>query len=75
MSSNSAGRSALHLYNNVLYCTDKKFDVTLPPGTSVVENNIFVGTSDSRLPAKSGIQWYWNVFQGVPPAHLQRHRG
>ncbi|GAA2983819.1 hypothetical protein JCM13580A_05180 [Streptomyces drozdowiczii] len=65
MSSNSAGRSALHLYNNVLYCTDKKFDVTLP-GTSVVENNIFVGTSDSRLPAKSGIQWYWNVFQGVP---------
>ncbi|WUT00718.1 right-handed parallel beta-helix repeat-containing protein [Streptomyces sp. NBC_00708] len=65
MSSNSAGRSALHLYNNVLYCTDKKFDVTLP-GDSVVENNIFVGTSDSQLPAKPGIQWFWNVFQGVP---------
>ncbi len=65
MSSNSSGRSALHLYNNVLYCTDKKFNVTLP-GESVVENNIFVGTADSQLPAKSGIQWYWNIFQGVP---------
>ncbi|WUD03757.1 right-handed parallel beta-helix repeat-containing protein [Streptomyces sp. NBC_00523] len=65
MSSNSSGRSALHLYNNVLYCTDKKFNVTLP-GESVVENNIFVGTADSQLPARSGIQWYWNVFQGVP---------
>ncbi|MGA5499239.1 right-handed parallel beta-helix repeat-containing protein [Streptomyces cinereoruber] len=65
MSSNSAGRSALHMYNNVLYCTDKKFNITLPD-ESVVENNIFVGTSDSRLPTKSGIQWYWNVFQGVP---------
>ncbi|WP_239096197.1 right-handed parallel beta-helix repeat-containing protein [Streptomyces sp. SID11385] len=64
MSSNSAGRSALHMYNNVFYCTDKKSDVTLPD-ESVVENNIFVGTSDSRLPTASGIQWYWNVFQGV----------
>ncbi|MFH9611330.1 right-handed parallel beta-helix repeat-containing protein [Streptomyces sp. NPDC017448] len=65
MSSNSAGRSALHLYNNVFYCVDKKFAVTLPT-RSVVENNIFVGTSDSRLPTGSGIAWKWNVFQGVP---------
>ncbi|MFI8199543.1 right-handed parallel beta-helix repeat-containing protein [Streptomyces sp. NPDC085942] len=65
MSSNSAGRSALHLYNNVFYCVDKKFDVKLPT-RSVVENNIFVGTSDSRLPTGSGIVWKWNVFQGVP---------
>ncbi|MFG3426933.1 right-handed parallel beta-helix repeat-containing protein [Streptomyces californicus] len=65
MSSNSAGRSALHLYNNVFYCTDKKFDVKLPT-RSVVENNIFVGTTDSRLPTGAGITWSWNVFQGVP---------
>ncbi|SEE01902.1 right-handed parallel beta-helix repeat-containing protein [Streptomyces sp. TLI_105] len=65
MSSVSAGRSALHLYNNVLYCTDKKFSITLPD-ESVVENNIWVGTSDSRLPAGAGISWLWNVFQGVP---------
>ncbi|MGW8350970.1 right-handed parallel beta-helix repeat-containing protein [Streptomyces wedmorensis] len=65
MSSVSAGRSALHMYNNVLYCTDKKFDITLPD-ESVVENNIWVGTGDSRLPTGSGISWLWNVFQGVP---------
>ncbi|MER5203485.1 right-handed parallel beta-helix repeat-containing protein [Streptomyces sp. NPDC002825] len=65
MSSVSAGRSALHMYNNVLYCTDKKFDITLPD-ESVVENNIWVGTTDSRLPTASGISWLWNVFQGVP---------
>ncbi|WP_051845657.1 right-handed parallel beta-helix repeat-containing protein [Streptomyces globisporus] len=65
MSSVSAGRSALHLYNNVLYCTDKKFSITLPD-ESVVENNIWVGTSDSRLPTGAGISWLWNVFQGVP---------
>lgn len=65
MSSVSAGRSALHLYNNVLYCTDKKFDITLPD-ESVVENNIWVGTADSRLPTAAGISWRWNVFQGVP---------
>ncbi|MFI8763681.1 right-handed parallel beta-helix repeat-containing protein [Streptomyces sp. NPDC053792] len=65
MSSVSAGRSALHMYNNVLYCTDKKFSVTLPD-ESVVENNIWVGTSDSRLPTGAGISWLWNVFQGVP---------
>lgn len=65
MSSDSAGRSALHMYNNVMYCTDKKFNITLPD-ESVVENNIFVGTPDSRLPTTSGINWLWNVFQGVP---------
>ncbi|MEU0405143.1 right-handed parallel beta-helix repeat-containing protein [Streptomyces sp. NPDC006197] len=65
MSSVSAGRSALHMYNNVLYCTDKKFSITLPD-ESVVENNIWVGTTDSRLPTGAGISWLWNVFQGVP---------
>ncbi|MFC9755291.1 right-handed parallel beta-helix repeat-containing protein [Streptomyces sp. NPDC056921] len=65
MSSVSAGRSALHMYNNVFYCTDKKLDITLPD-ESVVENNIWVGTADSRLPTGSGVQWLWNVFQGVP---------
>ncbi|MFJ5831477.1 right-handed parallel beta-helix repeat-containing protein [Streptomyces sp. NPDC093089] len=65
MSSVSAGRSALHMYNNVFYCTDKKFDITLPE-ESVMENNIWVGTSDSRLPTGPGISWLWNVFQGVP---------
>lgn len=65
MSSVSAGRSALRMYNNVLYCTDKKFSITLPD-ESVVENNIWVGTTDSRLPTAAGISWLWNVFQGVP---------
>ncbi|MFD9244771.1 right-handed parallel beta-helix repeat-containing protein [Streptomyces sp. NPDC059556] len=65
MNSVSAGRSALRMYNNVLYCTDKKFSITLPD-ESVVENNIWVGTTDSRLPTAAGISWLWNVFQGVP---------
>jgi hypothetical protein len=65
MSSGGSGRSALHMYNNVMYCTDKKFDITLPD-ESVLENNIWVGTSDSRLPTGTGISWKWNVFQGVP---------
>ncbi|WP_406864315.1 right-handed parallel beta-helix repeat-containing protein [Streptomyces sp. HUAS MG47] len=65
MSSNSAGRSALHMYNNVVYCTAKKLNITLPD-QSVVENNIWVGTADSRLPTGTGIGWWWNVFQGVP---------
>lgn len=65
MSSVSAGRSALHMYNNVIYCTDRKLDITLPD-ESVVENNIWVGTADSRLPTGLGVRWLWNVFQGVP---------
>lgn len=65
MSSVAAGRSALHMYNNVFYCTDKKLNITLPE-ESVVENNIWVGTTDSRLPMGAGIQYKWNVFQGVP---------
>ncbi|WP_223206273.1 right-handed parallel beta-helix repeat-containing protein [Streptomyces xanthii] len=65
MSSGGSGRSALHLYNNVIYCTDKKLSITLP-STSVVENNIWVGTTDSRLPTGSGISYLWNVYQGVP---------
>ncbi|MFD8972640.1 right-handed parallel beta-helix repeat-containing protein [Streptomyces sp. NPDC059593] len=65
MSSVSAGRSALHMYNNVFYCTDKKFSITLPD-ESVMENNIWVGNSDSQLPTGTGISWLWNVFQGVP---------
>ncbi|MGW6413823.1 right-handed parallel beta-helix repeat-containing protein [Streptomyces sp. NPDC055055] len=65
MSSVSAGRSALHMYNNVFYCTDRKLSITLPD-ESVVENNIWVGTADSRLPTAAGVSWLWNVFQGVP---------
>ncbi|MFF9109094.1 right-handed parallel beta-helix repeat-containing protein [Streptomyces sp. NPDC014805] len=61
----SGGKSALRMYNNVFYCPDKTFDVTLPP-TSLVENNIWVGTADSTLPTGSGVSWLWNVFQGVP---------
>ncbi|MGW0122052.1 right-handed parallel beta-helix repeat-containing protein [Streptomyces sp. NPDC003327] len=65
MSSVSAGRSALHMYNNVVYCTDRRFDITLPE-ESVVENNVWVGTTDSRLPTGPGISWLWNVFENVP---------
>ncbi|MFJ2372271.1 hypothetical protein ACIOZL_05660 [Streptomyces sp. NPDC087769] len=64
MSSVSAGRSALHMYSNVLCCTDKKLDITLPD-ESPVENNIWVGTAESRLPT-GRVQWLWNAFQGVP---------
>ncbi|MCX5100719.1 hypothetical protein [Streptomyces sp. NBC_00439] len=65
MSSVSAGRSALHMYNNVFCCTDKKLDITLPD-ESPVENNISVGTAESRLPTGPGVQWLWNAFQGAP---------
>ncbi|MEU6488741.1 right-handed parallel beta-helix repeat-containing protein [Streptomyces sp. NPDC046887] len=64
MSSGGNGRSVTHLYNNVLYCPGKKFDITLADG-STAENNIWVGTADSRLPT-AGVSWLWNAFQGVP---------
>ncbi|QKW07899.1 right-handed parallel beta-helix repeat-containing protein [Streptomyces sp. NA04227] len=60
-----SGKSALHMYNNVLYCTDKKWSVKLP-AKSLVENNIWVGTSDTRLPTATGTEWKWNVYQGFP---------
>ena len=36
------------------------------PSTSTLENNIWVGTADSALPTGSGVQWLWNMFDGVP---------
>ncbi|MCK8679689.1 right-handed parallel beta-helix repeat-containing protein [Streptomyces lichenis] len=64
MSSGGNGRSVTHLYNNVLYCPGRKFAITLADG-STAENNIWVGTADSRLPT-AGVSWLWNAFQGVP---------
>ncbi|MEK2494664.1 hypothetical protein WN990_34480 [Kitasatospora purpeofusca] len=63
---NSMGdKSTLLFYNNVVYCPNKKLDIDVPANTTM-ENNIFVGTTDSKLPTGSGINWLWNVFQGVP---------
>lgn len=56
--------SALWFYNNVVYCPEQDLDVTLPRET-YMWNNIIVGTSDSKLPTGSGIDWKWNVFQNV----------
>lgn len=62
----SNGNAAkLLFYNNVVYCPNTRFAVNVPT-TSTMENNIWVGTSDSTLPTGSGIQWLWNMFQGVP---------
>ncbi|NEA45859.1 right-handed parallel beta-helix repeat-containing protein [Streptomyces sp. SID10815] len=59
------GRSALRFYNNVVYCPGRKLDVTVP-ANSLMENNVWVGREDSRLPTGAGVSWQWNVFQGVP---------
>ncbi|MEW2292923.1 right-handed parallel beta-helix repeat-containing protein [Streptomyces sp. NPDC006743] len=59
------GRSALRFYNNVVYCPGRKLDVSVP-ADSLLENNIWVGGADSRLPTGPGVSWQWNVFQGVP---------
>ncbi|POR32119.1 Ig domain protein group 2 domain protein [Tolypocladium paradoxum] len=56
--------SKLHFYQNVMYCADKNFDISVPKNTQFT-NNIFVGNSNSILPARSGIKWSWNVFQNV----------
>lgn len=62
----SNGNAAtLLFYDNVVYCPDKKLSVAVP-ANSTMENNIWVGTTDSRLPTGSGIHWLWNMYQGVP---------
>ncbi|TWU70499.1 hypothetical protein ED733_000052 [Metarhizium rileyi] len=59
-------RPTLYFYNNVMYCNRKSFDIKVPPRTHF-KNNIFVGNRRSSLPARSGINWKWNVFDGVRP--------
>lgn len=59
-------RPTLYFYQNVLYCDEANFNMTLPPNTQFV-NNIIVGNGKSALPARSGISWAWNVFQNVKP--------
>ncbi|KAK2608892.1 hypothetical protein QQS21_002605 [Conoideocrella luteorostrata] len=54
----------LYFYQNVMYCPNKDFELMLPPNTEFT-NNIFVGNGHSSLPARSGITWSWNVFDGV----------
>ncbi|MET9148893.1 MULTISPECIES: right-handed parallel beta-helix repeat-containing protein [unclassified Streptomyces] len=61
----SGGRSALLFHNNVVYCPDRGLDISVP-ANSLLENNIWVGRADSRLPTGAGVSWQWNVFQGVP---------
>lgn len=59
-------KSKLYFYQNVMYCADKNFEISVPKNTQFM-NNIFVGNSNSTLPARSGIDWSWNVFQNVQP--------
>lgn len=56
--------STLWFYNNVVYCPEQELDITLPDQTHLW-NNIIVGSSNSSLPTRSGIDWKWNVFQHV----------
>jgi hypothetical protein len=56
----------LSFYNNVVYCPDKEFEISVPPSTNFT-NNIFVGMQNATLPTGSGIEWFWNVFQTVSP--------
>ncbi|GAA2901010.1 right-handed parallel beta-helix repeat-containing protein [Streptomyces mexicanus] len=65
VSGGSGGRSALRFYNNVIHCPGRRLEVTVP-ADSLLENNIWVASEDSRLPTGPGISWQWNVFQGVP---------
>ncbi|MER6984213.1 right-handed parallel beta-helix repeat-containing protein, partial [Streptomyces carpinensis] len=65
VSGGSGGWSSLRFYNNVVYCTGRRLDVTVP-ANSILENNVWVASEDSRLPTGSGVSWQWNVFQGVP---------
>lgn len=55
----------LWFYNNVVYCPNQHFNLTVPP-KSHFWNNIFVGTADSVLPTGSGIDWSYNIFETVP---------
>lgn len=60
----NGNKPTLYFYQNVMYCADKNFDIAVPPNAQFT-NNIFVGNSNSTLPARSGISWNWNVFEGV----------
>ncbi|KHN98363.1 Ig domain protein group 2 domain protein [Metarhizium album ARSEF 1941] len=57
-------KPTLYFYQNVMYCAGKSFDINVPTKAHFT-NNIFVGNGKSRLPARSGITWSWNVFDGV----------
>ncbi|OAA69344.1 Ig domain protein group 2 domain protein [Akanthomyces lecanii RCEF 1005] len=59
-------KPTLYFYQNVLYCDEANFNMTLPPNTQFI-NNIIVGNGKSSLPSRSGISWAWNVFQNVKP--------
>ena len=60
----SGNTPKLYFYQNVMYCPDKAFSLSLNP-TSYVTNNIFVGNGNSTLPNKAGTTWEWNVFYNV----------
>ncbi|KAJ5692988.1 pectin lyase fold/virulence factor [Penicillium macrosclerotiorum] len=54
----------LEFYNNVVYCPDKQFEISVPPHTNL-SNNIWVGTANSTLPTGAFIEWNTNLFQTV----------
>lgn len=54
----------LYFYNNVVYCPEKNYDLSVPKATNFT-NNIFVGTKDSKLPTGDSVSWMWNIFQTV----------
>lgn len=64
VSTQMAMRRNCTFINNVVYCPDKDFDITVPL-TTYFTSNFFVGAANSTLPTGSGIVWYWNVFQTV----------
>lgn len=59
-------KPTLYFYQNVLYCDEAKFNMTLNKDTRLI-NNIIVGNGDSQLPTRSGLDWKWNVFHNVEP--------
>ncbi len=58
--------SSLEFYNNIMYCTEKDFNIHVPQTTRFA-NNIFVGRSNASLPVASGITWDNNIFETVTP--------
>lgn len=54
----------LDFYNNVIYCPDKEFEISVPPHTNL-SNNIWVGTKNSILPTGESIEWHANLFHTV----------
>lgn len=56
----------LWFYNNDIYCPNKALSIAWPSNTKVW-NNIWVGNGSSTLPTGTGIDYEWNVYQGVTP--------